>query len=43
MMEDCEIEIRQVFEMDDFGDAMTPELKAQEDRQRAQIAEQKSQ
>ena len=33
-----EIEIRPVFEMEDFGDAMTPELRAQEDRQRAELA-----
>ena len=30
--EECEVEIRQVFEMEDFGDAMTPELRAQEER-----------
>ena len=35
---ESEIEIRQVFEMEDFGDAMTPELRAQEERQRAEIA-----
>lgn len=35
---DCEIEIRQVFEMEDFGDAVTPELCAQEERMRAQLA-----
>ena len=35
-----EIEIRQVFEADDFGPALTPELRAQEERLRAQ-AEQK--
>jgi hypothetical protein len=35
---ECEIEIRPVFEMADFGDAMTPELCAQEARQREQIA-----
>jgi hypothetical protein len=35
---EAEIEIRQVFESEDFGDAMTPELKAQEDRLRAQTA-----
>jgi hypothetical protein len=35
-MEDTELEIRQVFEADDFGDAMTPELREQEDRLRAQ-------
>lgn len=29
------VEIRQVFEDDEFGDALTPELKAQADRQRA--------
>ena len=32
-----EIEIRQVFESDDFGAEFTPELRAQEDRLRAQI------
>ncbi|HEY0662031.1 MAG TPA: YciI family protein [Lysobacter sp.] len=31
-----EIEIRQVFEADDFGDALTPELREQEERLRAQ-------
>ena len=35
---ESEIEIRQVFEADDFGDALTPELRAQEDRLRAQTA-----
>jgi len=35
---EAEIEIRQVFEMDDFGDAMTPELREQEERQRAALA-----
>src|SRR5437762_12777780 len=29
---DSEIEIRQVFEAEDFGDAMTPEMRAQEER-----------
>jgi hypothetical protein len=33
-----EIEIRQVFEADDFGDALTPELREQEERLRAQSA-----
>ena len=32
-----EVEIRQVFEAEDFGPAFTPELRAQEARQRAQI------
>jgi hypothetical protein len=30
------IEIRQIFEADDFGEAFTPELREQEDRIRAQ-------
>jgi hypothetical protein len=34
---DSEIEIRQVFEMEEFGDEFTPELRAQEDRIRTQI------
>src|SRR5436190_10234512 len=33
-----EVEIRQVFEAEDFGDALTPELKEQEERLRAQVA-----
>ncbi len=33
---ESQIEIRQIFEMEDFGDAMTPELREQEDRLRAQ-------
>jgi hypothetical protein len=32
---DGEVEIRQVATADDFGDAMTPELREQEDRLRA--------
>ena len=35
--EDCEIEIRPVFEADDFGEAFTPELREQEDRLRNEI------
>jgi hypothetical protein len=31
-----EIELRQVFEAEDFGDAMTPELREAEERLRAQ-------
>jgi hypothetical protein len=34
------IEIRQVFEADDFGPELTPELREQEERLRTQIAEQ---
>ena len=36
--DECEVEIRQIFSPEDFGDALTPELKAQEDRQREQAA-----
>ena len=36
--EDAELEIRPIFEADDFGKELTPELRAQEDRLRAQIA-----
>ena len=35
MSGDSEIEIRRVFEADDFGEAFTPELREQEDRIRA--------
>ncbi len=38
---EAEIEIRQVFEADDFGAEFTPELREQEERQRAQIAAKK--
>jgi hypothetical protein len=31
------IEIRQVFEAEDFGDEFTPELREQEERIRAQV------
>lgn len=37
---DSEIEIRQVFEAEDFGEAFTPELREQEERLRAQAAQQ---
>ncbi len=37
-----EIEIRPVFETEDFGDAMTPELREQEERLRAQTEAQQS-
>lgn len=36
--EECEIEIRQLFEAEDFGAELTPELKEQEQRLRAQTA-----
>jgi hypothetical protein len=35
-----EVEVRQVFEADDFGEAMTPELREQEDRMRATVEQQ---
>jgi hypothetical protein len=34
--EDTHIEVRQVFSADDFGDALTPELREQEQRLREQ-------
>lgn len=38
---ESEIEIRPVFEMEDFGDELTPELRDQEDRLRQEIERQK--
>jgi hypothetical protein len=35
---ETEVEIRQVFEAEDFGPALTPELREQEERIRAQAA-----
>ncbi len=37
---ESEVEIRQVFEADDFGEAMTPELRKLEDRLRAKVEDQ---
>jgi hypothetical protein len=37
---DGQVEVRQVFESEDFGEALTPELRAQEDRQRKAIESQ---
>ena len=37
---DVELEVRQVFETEDFGGEFTPELREQEERLRAQVAEQ---
>jgi hypothetical protein len=39
--EESEIEIRPVFEADDFGKAFTPELRAQEERLRAEVERQR--
>jgi hypothetical protein len=38
MRTDSEIEIRQIYAAEDFGDALTPELREQEERLRAQVA-----
>jgi len=35
--EETEVEIRQVFEAEDFGDDFTPELREQEERIRTQV------
>ena len=35
---DGEVEIRQVFEPEDFGDEFTPELREQEERLRAKVS-----
>ena len=35
---DSEIEIRRVFEAEDFGEAFTPELREQEDKLREQLS-----
>ena len=39
--QESELEIRQVFEAEDFGAEFTPELREQEERIRAQVAEKK--
>ncbi len=36
-----EVEIRQVFEAEDFGPALTPELREQEERMRAHVDQRK--
>lgn len=38
MMSDSDIEIRPIYEAEDFGDAFTPELREQEERLRQQLA-----
>lgn len=37
MESESDIEIRKIFEAEDFGEALTPELREQEDRLRAQM------
>lgn len=39
--EDAELEIRPIFEAEDFGEEFTPELREQEERLRAQVERQK--
>ena len=38
--EDAELEIRPIFEAEDFGEEFTPELRAQEERLRREIEQQ---
>ena len=40
MESDSDIEIRPLFEAEDFGEELTPELREQEARLRAKMAEQ---
>jgi len=37
MMSDSDIDIRPVFEMEDFGDVVTPEIAAQDERLRKKL------
>ena len=39
--EESELEIRPVFEAEDFGKELTPELRAQEERLRAEVERQR--
>lgn len=39
--DDTEVEIRQIFELEDFGAELTPELRKQEERLRAEVASKK--
>lgn len=40
--EEAELEIRPIYEAEDFGEAFTPELRAQEERTRAEVEHQRS-
>jgi hypothetical protein len=42
MNEESEIEIRQVFDLEDFGDEISPELRASEERLRAELESRQS-
>jgi hypothetical protein len=35
--QDCEVELRQVFEVEDFGDEITPEMRAKEEQLRETV------
>jgi hypothetical protein len=39
--EESEIEIRPIYEAEDFGEALSPELRAQEQRLRSDIERQR--
>jgi hypothetical protein len=39
--EESEIEIRRIYEAEDFGEALAPEVRAQEERLRADIERQR--
>jgi len=38
MMEDSDIDIRPIYEMEDFGEEFTPELREQEEKLRARVS-----
>jgi hypothetical protein len=40
--EDAELELRPIFEADDFGKELTPELRAREERLRVEMERQKA-
>ncbi len=40
--EESEVELRPLFEMEDFGEELTPELREQEDRLRTELERQQS-
>ncbi len=40
--QDTELEVRPVFETEDFGEEMTPDLREQEERMREQLAQKQS-
>ncbi|RJF99524.1 YciI family protein [Noviherbaspirillum saxi] len=42
MLGESDIEIRQIFEPEDFGEAFTPELREQEERLRMQVSRQEA-